>query len=369
MALLDLIEIVCDDVTRVDVDLLVLKFAEGWYGADAAVARAIRVSGGAAGADHDREARGLFLDDDEDAIRPGDGIAAAEVAFLGVGPLYDFRYPEIHRFGLRTLGLIKDQRPGVRTVGMTIHGVGYGLDEREAFLSQLRGMIASEGYLPPPVERILIIERDPNRAARLRQIVDGLVEMPGDRTLKPATVPRDLIEALRPPSLGEDPVPDAPSEAVVTLAKDALGTATPSEIARESEQKPRLFVAMPFAERHQDAFDIAFSDAAHAHGFLCERLDLEPFTGDVVAEIRRRIEGAAGVIALLNDLNPNVFLEIGYAMALEKPIIFVALEGTDLPFDIRNFRRIEYTRIFELREKLIEEIEGLTSNGVIERTG
>ena len=132
-----------------------------------------------------------------------------------------------------------------------------------------------------------------------------------------------------------------------------------------SETKPKLFVAMPFSKSHQDEYDIAFVEAAHANDCICERLDLEHFTGDVVSEIERRIRDSKGMIALLNDLNPNVFLEIGYAMALRKPIIFVAREGATIPFDIRNHRRIEYTRIHELRGIMSEEIKALANKGVL----
>lgn len=133
----------------------------------------------------------------------------------------------------------------------------------------------------------------------------------------------------------------------------------------KSEAKPKLFIAMPFDHGHRDEYDIAFVEAAHSNGFVCERLDLEQFTGDVVTEIERRIRGATGVIALLNELNPNVFLEIGYAMAVGKPIIFVVREGAPVPFDIRNHRRIEYSRIAPLRDRMRDEIRGLVVNGTL----
>jgi hypothetical protein len=96
----------------------------------------------------------------------------------------------------------------------------------------------------------------------------------------------------------------------------------------QSETKPKLFIAMPFADDWSDEYDIAFTEAAHKNGFICERLDLEAFVGDVVSEIKDRILYSNGVIALLNGHNPNVFLEIGFAMAHNKPIVLVVKKGT-----------------------------------------
>ena len=38
----------------------------------------------------------------------------------------------------------------------------------------------------------------------------------------------------------------------------------------------------------------------------------------------------------------NVFYELGYAHALNKPTILLAQRGRELPFDIRSYRVISY---------------------------
>lgn len=49
------------------------------------------------------------------------------------------------------------------------------------------------------------------------------------------------------------------------------------------------------------------------------------------------------VIADLTNNNPNVFLEVGYRMALEKPIIYIMQENSlPIPFDIRTTNIIRY---------------------------
>lgn len=135
-----------------------------------------------------------------------------------------------------------------------------------------------------------------------------------------------------------------------------------------AEERPRLFVAMPFADEFLDEFEIGFHKAAKENAFICERLDLESFTGDIVAEIRKRIIGSNGVIALLNNLNPNVFLEIGFAWAHEKPTILVARDGLKLPFDVSGHRCIRYRSIVELRRALSSEIAALKGRGVLTKS-
>jgi len=135
-----------------------------------------------------------------------------------------------------------------------------------------------------------------------------------------------------------------------------------------AEEKPRLFVAMPFAEEFIDEFEIAFHEASKASEYICERLDLESFTGDVVTEIKRRIVSSDGVIALLNNHNPNVFLEIGFALAHGKPTILVAKDGTKLPFDVSGHRCILYRTISGLRKTLTSEIASLKAQGILARS-
>jgi hypothetical protein len=128
---------------------------------------------------------------------------------------------------------------------------------------------------------------------------------------------------------------------------------------------------MPFADDFLDVFQIGFCEAARASAFICERLDIstDAFTGDIVAEIKKRILGSEGVLALLNDHNPNVFLEIGFAFAHNKPTILVAKHGIHLPFDVSGHRCVRYRNIVDLRDSLTREIASLKAQGVLSKRG
>ncbi|MEM6548065.1 MAG: hypothetical protein AAF713_10020 [Pseudomonadota bacterium] len=206
------------------------------------------------------------------------------------------------------------------------------------------------------LRRIVFVEHNLKRAQRLSETL-------AKRHRQEASRFHDQLE--RPPVQAPAPKTDrdgsgqrfVPGTQFARVQVEAFGPA--------SEEKPKLFIAMPFADEHRDEYDIAFLEAAHGNGFVCERLDLAQYTGDVVVEIERRIRAADGMIALLNDLNLNVFLEVGYAMALGRPIIFVVRAGTEVPFDIRNHRRIEYTRIAPLRQELTTLLAELKTNGAL----
>lgn len=342
MSLFDKIEVVRGNVITTRADLLVLKNADQFRRADAEIASIIGY--------WDPVPAG------ETVFVPGRGISAREVALLGVGRLYDFRYAEIRAFATRTVELVRDARPDASVIATTMHGPDYGLDEREAFLAQLAGYLSA----PPDtvtVEKIHIVEHDVQRADRLAEILQTFRDSSDFlHTTAGALIAKGydwLLQAGRDHSR-----PDGDAD-----------TSTPPYIGRgalpEIPEKPKLFVAMPFSDDHRDEYDIAFVESAHAHGFICERLDMESFVGDVTGEIAKRIRASCGIIALLSDTNPNVFFEVGYAMALDKPIIFVARKGQTIPFDVRNQRRVTYRRIAELRDSMRDLIGDLKQAGVL----
>lgn len=338
MSVLDLIEIVEGDITQYPSDLMILKFADGNYGADLAVADAIGF--------RDHVPAGEYL------TLPGEGTGANEVVFIGVGPLFNFRYDAIRDFG-RRLAITAAKVPTAKTITTTIHGPGYGLDEVEALRSEILGLVDAKGLdVPEHLERIVFVERSGSRVKRLQKELAWLkVYLKANpaatrETAMAHSVQYHLRETLSGAEHWETPHPVPPTG--------------PQTSAASPDEKPKLFVAMPYDDIYDDEYYIGFEEAARPLGFLLEHLKNEFYTGDIVDEIRKRIENSVGMIALLNGKNPNVFLEIGYAMALDKPIIFVAEEGMEVPFDIRNMRRITYSSIRDLRKSMGEALKALS---------
>jgi len=125
------IAVVTGDVTALDCDVLVLKYAQAFFGVDKIVAGLL----GLLGTDVD-------IPPGKHLLVPSQGkLACGQVMFLGVATLFDFRYAQIRAFARDALLAIADTAPNARTIGMTMHGVGYGLDESEAFAAQAGGLL------------------------------------------------------------------------------------------------------------------------------------------------------------------------------------------------------------------------------------
>jgi hypothetical protein len=321
------------DITQVRADLVVVKHADGFYGADKVVADAVGFDG--------------YVKNGESLFVKATAMASPEVLFIGVGPLSDFRYEKIQSFGSAAVLLTRD-RP-IRHLALTIHGPGYGLDPEQAFLSMIAGIIAEWARGATSLNKITVVERSPKRYQLLSRLLQDQQKNFG--------LPRG---------------PDLHSIRLTELAQDrakieqAAADTNIIQFGARAERKPRLFVAMPFADEFFDEYEIGFCEAAKASNFLCERLDLEHFTGDVISEIKKRIVESQGVIALLNGHNPNVFLEVGFSLAHNKPTIMVAKEGVKLPFDVSSQRCIIYRNISHLRDQLAKTIAALLSQGILD---
>jgi hypothetical protein len=163
-------ELVNSDVTNFPCDVLVLKYAQQFYGADKFVSRLLA------------DKKGISISEmqpDVGQYRIIESIGHMEckhVMFLGVSELWTFRYAEISDFAKNALNRIKKSLGSTRSVAFTIHGVGYGLDEVEAFQSQLRGIknALDEGLINEKFEKIFIVEKDRDRFERLKRYTEDL---------------------------------------------------------------------------------------------------------------------------------------------------------------------------------------------------
>lgn len=108
--------------------------------------------------------------------------------------------------------------------------------------------------------------------------------------------------------------------------------------------KPKVFVVMPFAEPYNTLYNDVIRRQAEELCFEISRVDEIAGPGIVLDDIRMQIEQSHLIIAEVTSANPNVFYELGYAHALEKPSIILCKResGKVLPFDIRRFRVIFY---------------------------
>jgi hypothetical protein len=320
------IEIVSDDATAIKGDVLSLKFAQARYGVDAFVFHKLLEAG-------QKKEKMSPKPGCYSLLPTAHGIAANKILFIGVFPRYEFGYTQVREHGRLTLTSLAGIDSKAKRVIVTVHGVGFGLDEPESFESQIAGFIdaVKSAEIPDQLERITFAEKNSQRAERLKRILEeilpnGIIEFDTRWNIK--NVSPNVSEILR-----------------------SAGYA--------SNSKKHVFVAMPFRSEMEDIYDYGISPAVRSAGYLCERADLSSFTGDVMQWVRERIKSATLVVAELTGSNPNVYLEVGYAWGCSVPTVLLVNDTENLKFDVRGQRCIVYKRIKDIEAKLSKEIQGL----------
>jgi hypothetical protein len=291
-------------------EVLVLKHAQALYGLDR---RVVELTG----IPQDR----LPLPGHARVFRDVDGIGSRALVFVGTRFIAQFSYQDVRRFGYEALHAVAGAFPSSSEIALTLHGVGYGLDEMECFDAEIAGMVEAieRGHVSESLKTISILEADPKRADRLSARLAFLFS--SRSSSGPLADERSPARTLR--------------------------------LAGNEDGRAHAFVAMPFDKSFSNLFDYAISQAVRANGLLCERIDRQVYTGDILERVRRQIRSATLVIADVTGGNPNVFLEVGLAWGHGVPTLLICREGEPLPFDVRGQRCIYYDgdviRDFETR--------------------
>jgi hypothetical protein len=305
-------------------DVLVLKYAQASYALDMEVLNLLRKRLGEIV---------LPKDGQYHLVNSMNQLGSRSILFVGVKPLFHFRYREIREFTRRAFAILAEEAPETKHICLTLHGANFGLDEVEAFQSEIAGTIDAldSSNFPPRLEEISIVETKQTRAERLQNELSRLL-------------------------------PGGYYEPHARNSKDE-----PSNIMNErfrlvgynSDSKPHIFVAMPFREDMEDVYEYAIKRSVNDAGFICERTDLSAFTGEILERVKSRIKSSALVVAELTGANPNVYLEVGFAWGCGVPTMLLARDAEELKFDVQGQRCLYYKRIKDLEKLLREELQGL----------
>jgi hypothetical protein len=112
----------------------------------------------------------------------------------------------------------------------------------------------------------------------------------------------------------------------------------PDKLAKPDD----LFVVMPFRDDLKPVWEDHIKNVAKSLGLTVMRAD-DFFTAhSVMSDVWNAIYGARAIIADCTGRNPNVFYEIGIAHVIGKPVVLIAQNSDDVPFDLRHLRYILY---------------------------
>lgn len=111
----------------------------------------------------------------------------------------------------------------------------------------------------------------------------------------------------------------------------------------------RCFIVCPIGADGSETRKNSDTVLKHIIQPVCTELDFEVIRVDQIYAADRidntiyeHLKTADLVIADMSEHNPNAFYEIGYRHALEKPLIPIMREGTNIPFDLASLRTITY---------------------------
>lgn len=114
---------------------------------------------------------------------------------------------------------------------------------------------------------------------------------------------------------------------------------------------------MPFANEYDDIYNYGIKESCIEAGTYCERVDEQIFNDTIMARVYNQIAKADLIIADMSNKNPNVFYEVGYAHALNKPTILLTKTIADIPFDLQSYPHIVYDgKISTIRSELVKRI-------------
>jgi hypothetical protein len=150
-----------------------------------------------------------------------------------------------------------------------------------------------------------------------------------------------------------DSRPDVFEEVETEVVQKAVQTPRQSPVI---ETTSRLcFVMMPFSKRFDDVYRLLIAPVAMDNGLTVLRADEMAGPGFIMEQIRTAVQQSRLCIADLTGSNPNVLYEVGYAQAAGKPLVLLAEEASQLPFDIAHQRVILYGADLEAARPVIQK--------------
>ena len=122
---------------------------------------------------------------------------------------------------------------------------------------------------------------------------------------------------------------------------------------------PTLGVFSVLVKPEYDPVLQSFRRVGKKYGFNVIRTDKDHTSERILPRIENEIRHSAFVIADLSDVSRNVYYEVGFAMGLQKEIVFTAKKGTPLPFDVVDVPVLWWTTQADLQSKLSARVKAI----------
>ena len=109
---------------------------------------------------------------------------------------------------------------------------------------------------------------------------------------------------------------------------------------------PRCFVIQPFdGDQYDKRYKDVFAPAIKNADLEPYRVDQDPSVSVPIDDIERGIENSSVCFAEISTDNPNIWFELGYAIASKREMVLVCSDErkTPFPFDVQHRKIIKYS--------------------------
>lgn len=119
-----------------------------------------------------------------------------------------------------------------------------------------------------------------------------------------------------------------------------------------------IFIIMSFDKKYDDIYEALKVAGKLVVGreLVVERVSEHLGDYIITERIERSIKRAELIICDVSEKSPNVYYELGFARAKNKTIILTAKSGTELPFDVRQYRTNFYDNAIQLQKLVLGEL-------------
>jgi hypothetical protein len=136
---------------------------------------------------------------------------------------------------------------------------------------------------------------------------------------------------------------------------------------KRSRRMSTCFVMQPFdGDVYDKRYETVFAPGIREAGLEPYRVDRDAGVSIPIDDIESGIRNAVICFAEITTNNPNVWFELGYAIAVAKEVVLVSSEEREshFPFDVQHRSIIKYRTgapqdFDELRKKITDRITGL----------
>lgn len=130
--------------------------------------------------------------------------------------------------------------------------------------------------------------------------------------------------------------------------------------------KANIFVIMPFDDDFDSVFEYLIKGPLIDCGYHVKRADdiSSENQGNILKNIIQQIIDSDVIIADLSTLNANVCYELGIAHSINRKVVMIIRDISELPFDLKSYRIITYSRDYQDMENAKAELIDLINECV-----